>query len=221
MTRSSDLMFAMKRGLFITFEGPDGAGKSTQIENLRRYLDELGLESVFTREPGGTELGEKIRDILLDPANKGMESRAEALLYSASRAELVEKVIMPALEQDKVVVCDRYVDSSLAYQGYGRGLGALKIFNINQFATDDLDPALTIMMLLDPEQGRARLDQNNLDRLESEDLEFRQKVLEGFAEIAEEYAYRMKVIDATQSREEIWEQIKEAVDWKLKKRGLI
>ena len=211
----------MKRGLFITFEGPDGAGKSTQIENLRKYLDELGLESVFTREPGGTDIGEKVRNILLDPGNKGMGSKTEALLYSASRAELVEKVISPALEQDKVVVCDRYIDSSLAYQGYGRGLGALKVFGINQFATEDLMPALTIMMLLDPDQGRARLDPDDLDRLESEDLEFREKVLEGFANIAEEYAYRMKVIDAAKSREEIWEEIKEAVDWRLKKRGLI
>lgn len=211
----------MNKGLFITFEGPDGAGKSTQIENLRNYLDDLGMESVFTREPGGTELSEGIRDILLDPANKGMATRTEALLYAASRAELVEKVIAPALDQGKIVVCDRYIDSSLAYQGYGRELGALKVFSINQFATQDLMPTLTIMMLLDPESGRARLDQNNLDRLEGEDLEFHEKVLEGFAEVADEYAYRMKVIDATRSREEIWEEIKKAVDWRLKKRGLI
>ncbi len=211
----------MNRGLFITFEGPDGAGKSTQIENLRNYLDDLGLDSVFTREPGGTDLSENIRDILLDPANKGMTSRAEALLYAASRAELVEKVIQPALDQNKIVVCDRYIDSSLAYQGYGRELGALKVFGINQFATQDLMPALTIMLMLDPEKGRARLDQDNLDRLESEDLEFHQKVLQGFAYVAEEYAYRMKVVDAGMSREEIWDEIKPAVDWKLKKRGFI
>lgn len=211
----------MNKGLFITFEGPDGAGKSTQIENLRNYLDELGLESVFTREPGGTELSEKIRNMLLDPENEGMSSRAEALLYAASRAELVEKVIYPALDQEKIVVCDRYVDSSLAYQGYGRDLGALPVFDINRFATDSLDPTLTIMMMLEPEQGRARLDQNNLDRLESEDLEFHKKVLLGFAEIADEYRYRMKVIDASRSREEIWEEIKKAVDRRLRKRGLI
>ncbi len=212
----------MKRGLFITFEGPDGAGKSTQIENLRKYLDDLGFDdAIFTREPGGTELSEQIRDMLLDPANEGMTSRTEALLYSASRAELVEKVIQPALDQNKIVVCDRYIDSSLAYQGAGRGLGMRTVLSINQFATRDLMPALTIMLMLEPEEGRARLDQDNLDRLESEDLDFRQKVLEGFAETAEEYSFRMKVIDATLSREEIWEQIKEAVDWKLKKRGFI
>ena len=167
----------MKRGLFITFEGPDGAGKSTQIENLKNYLDELGLESVFTREPGGTELSENIRDILLDPANKGMASRTEALLYAASRAELVEKVIQPALDEDKVVVCDRYIDSSLAYQGYGRDLGMLPVLGLSQFATQDLMPALTIMLMLTPEEARARLDENNLDRLESEDIDFRQRVL--------------------------------------------
>lgn len=211
----------MKRGLFITFEGPDGAGKSTQIENLKNYLDELGLESVFTREPGGTELSENIRDILLDPANKGMASRTEALLYAASRAELVEKVIQPALDEDKVVVCDRYIDSSLAYQGYGRDLGMLPVLGLSQFATQDLMPALTIMLMLTPEEARARLDENNLDRLESEDIDFRQRVLKGFAVISDEYRFRMKVIDATLSREEIWEEIKEAVDWKLKKRGLI
>ena len=211
----------MKRGLFITFEGPDGAGKSTQIENLKNYLDELGLESVFTREPGGTELSENIREILLDPANKGMASRTEALLYAASRAELVEKVIQPALDEDKVVVCDRYIDSSLAYQGYGRDLGMLPVLGLSQFATQDLMPALTIMLMLTPEEARARLDENNLDRLESEDIDFRQRVLKGFAEISDEYRFRMKVIDATLSREEIWEEIKEAVDWKLKKRGLI
>jgi dTMP kinase len=150
-----------------------------------------------------------------------MSGRAEALLYAASRAELVNKVIQPALDQDRIVICDRYIDSSLAYQGYGRDLGALKILALNQFATEDLEPTLTIMMLLSPEEGRARLDQNNLDRLESEDIEFHEKVLEGFAEIADEYSYRMKVVDASMSREEIWQQIKEAVDWRLKKRGLI
>lgn len=211
----------MKRGLFITFEGPDGAGKSTQIENLRAYLDDLGLETIFTREPGGTELSEKIRDMLLDPENKGMASRAEALLYAASRAELVEKVIQPALDQDKVVVCDRYIDSSLAYQGFGRELGMLPVFGLSQFATEDLMPALTIMLMLEPEEARARLDQDNLDRLESEDLDFRLRVLDGFAEVAEEYKYRMKVIDATMTREEIWDEIKQAVDWKLRKRGFI
>jgi len=211
----------MKRGLFITFEGPDGAGKSTQIENLRNYLEELGLDAVFTREPGGTELSERIRDMLLDPDNKGMASRTEALLYAASRAELVEKVIQPALDEDKIVVWDRYIDSSLAYQGYGRELGMIPVLSLSQFATQDLMPALTIMLMLEPEEGRARLDQDNLDRLESEDLEFRQKVLEGFAEIADEYSFRMKAIDATLSIEEIWEEIKKAVDWKLKKRGFI
>ncbi len=209
----------MKKGYFISFEGPDGAGKSTQIEYLKEYLDERGLESVITREPGGTQISEKIRDMLLDKENADMTARTEALLYSASRAQLVEKVIQPAIDSGKIVVCDRYFDSSIAYQGFGRGLGP-KIAEINKFAVNELEPDLTFLLMIDPEDVKDRLDQENLDRLESEDLEFKRKVLEGFESVAEEYRFRVRVIDATLPREEIRDRIIKEVEWHFKKRGI-
>ena len=209
----------MKKGYFISFEGPDGAGKSTQIEYLKEYLDERGLESVITREPGGTQISEKIRDMLLDKENADMTARTEALLYSASRAQLVEKVIQPAIDSGKIVVCDRYFDSSIAYQGFGRSLGP-KIAEINKFAVNELEPDLTFLLMIDPEDVKERLDQENLDRLESEDLEFKRKVLEGFESVAEEYRFRVRVIDATLPREEIRDRIIKEVEWHFKKRGI-
>ena len=162
----------MKRGYFITFEGPDGAGKSTQIEYLKEYLEDRGLEYLFTREPGGTRISEKIRDMLLDKENCDLTARTEALLYAASRAQLVEDVIQPALNEGKIVVSDRYIDSSIAYQGFGRDLGE-KVTEINKFAVNDLEPDLTFLLMISPDDVKARLDQQNLDRLESEDFDFK------------------------------------------------
>ncbi|MBR3147510.1 MAG: dTMP kinase [Eubacterium sp.] len=209
----------MNRGYFITFEGPDGAGKSTQIEYLKEYLDQRGLDSVFTREPGGTRISEQIRDMLLDKENTDMSARTEALLYAASRAQLVEKVIQPALDQGKIVVSDRYFDSSIAYQGFGRDLGP-KVLQVNKFAVKDLEPDLTFLMMISPDDVRSRLDQENLDRLESEDLEFKKKVLEGFESVAEEFRFRVRVIDATLSKEEIRDKIIQEIEWHFKKRGI-
>lgn len=209
----------MKKGYFITFEGPDGAGKSTQIDYLKEYLDEKGYESLFTREPGGTRLSEKIREMLLDKENTDMTSRAEAFLYAASRAQLVEEVIEPALEQGKIVVSDRYIDSSIAYQGFGRDLGP-KIAEINKFGVKGLEPDLTFLLMLDPEDSRSRLNEDNLDRLESEDIEFKKKVLEGFVSVSEEYRFRTKVIDASLPKEEIRDEIIKTIEWHFKKRGI-
>lgn len=209
----------MNKGFFISFEGPDGAGKSTQIEYLKEYLDQRGLESVFTREPGGTRISEQIRDMLLDKENSDMSARTEALLYAASRAQLVEKVIDPALKQGKIVVSDRFIDSSIAYQGFGRDLG-IKVFEVNKFAVNELEPDLTFLMMISPDDVRDRLDQNNLDRLESEDIEFKKKVLEGFESVAEEFRFRVRVIDATLSKEEIRDKIIKEVEWHFKKRGI-
>lgn len=208
----------MKQGYFITFEGPDGAGKSTQIEYLKEYFDKRGLETLFTREPGGTRLSEEIREMLLDKENTDMTARAEALLYAASRAQLVETVIQPALFEGKIVVCDRYIDSSIAYQGFGRDLGP-KIAEINKFGVNGLEPDLTFLMMIDPENVKERLDQENLDRLESEDLEFKKKVLEGFVSVSEEYRFRVRTIDATKSKEEIRDYIQKEIEWHLNKRG--
>jgi len=208
----------MKRGYFITFEGPDGAGKSTQIEYLKEYFEKRGFETLFTREPGGTRLSEEIREMLLNKENTDMTARAEALLYAASRAQLVETVIQPALDEGKIVVCDRYIDSSIAYQGFGRDLGP-KIAEINKFGVNSLEPDLTFLMMIDPEAVKSRLDQENLDRLESEDLEFKKKVLEGFVSVSEEYRFRVRTIDATKSKEEIREEIQKEIEWHLNKRG--
>ena len=208
----------MKKGYFITFEGPDGAGKSTQIEYLKEYFEKRGFETLFTREPGGTRLSEEIRDMLLNKENTDMTARAEALLYAASRAQLVETVIQPAIDEGKIVVCDRYIDSSIAYQGFGRDLGP-KVAEINKFGVNSLEPDLTFLMMIDPETVKSRFDQENLDRLESEDLEFKKKVLEGFVSVSEEYRFRVRTIDATKSKEEIREEIQKEIEWHLNKRG--
>jgi len=209
----------MKRGYFITFEGPDGAGKSTQIEYLKEYLEDRGLEYLFTREPGGTRISEKIRDMLLDKENCDLTARTEALLYAASRAQLVEDVIQPALNEGKIVVSDRYIDSSIAYQGFGRDLGE-KVTEINKFAVNDLEPDLTFLLMISPDDVKARLNQQNLDRLESEDFDFKKKVLEGFESVAEEFRFRVRVIDATLSKEEIRDRIIKEIEWHFNKRGI-
>ena len=208
----------MDKGYFITFEGPDGAGKSTQIEYLREYLEERGFETLFTREPGGTRISEQIRDMLLSKENSDMTARTEALLYAASRAQLVETVIQPAINEGKIVVCDRYIDSSIAYQGFGRDLGS-RIYDINKFGVNGLEPDLTFLMMIEPDDVKDRLDQDHLDRLESEDMEFKEKVLEGFESVAEEFRFRVRPVDATLPKEEIRDQIQKEVESHLKKRG--
>ena len=209
----------MKLGYFITFEGPDGAGKSTQIEYLRQYFEERGYETIFTREPGGTRISEQIREMLLSKENSDMTSRTEALLYAASRAQLVEEVIEPALRQGKIVISDRYIDSSIAYQGFGRDLGP-EVAEINKFGVKGLEPDLTFLMMLDPEKSKERLNEQELDRLESEDIEFKKRVIQGFQSVSEEYRFRVKVIDASLPKEEIRDEIRDTVEWHLKKRGL-
>ena len=197
----------MSKGLFITVEGPDGAGKSTQIERIKAFFDELGLKTLFTREPGGTKISEKLREIILDNGNSEMAPGTEALLYAASRAQLVEEVIKPALMDGTNVICDRYIDSSIAYQGFGRELGADRIMAVNEFAAGGLMPDLTILLLLDPESGRKRLDETSLDRLESEKLDFHKKVYEGYQYLAEKYPERVKAIDAKEDIDVISEEI--------------
>ena len=170
------------RGIFITVEGGDGAGKSTQLANIKAYMEERGISAVFTREPGGTEIAEKIREIILDPANEGMEDLTEALLYAASRAEHVRKIIAPALEDGLTVVCDRYVDSSIAYQGYGRGLGEV-VEMINAPAINGYIPDLTIFLDLDPEVAMNRISNRGHDRLETEGSSFHERVHQGYLDM--------------------------------------
>ena len=207
-------------GLFISLEGPDGSGKSTQTEYLREYFQELSLDCIFTREPGGTEIGEKTRQIILDRENSKMADMTEALLYAASRAQHVEEKILPALEAGKVVVCDRYVDSSIAYQGYGRHMGK-QIEEINSYAICGCIPDLTILISVNPRVGRKRIAAGERDRLESEKLKFHQDVYQGYLELAEREPDRIKVVDGTRDREAIRDEIRQYVEQVLRSKGLL
>ena len=201
------------KGLFISIEGPDGSGKSTQIENIKRYFHDKGREIVFTREPGGTAIGERIRSIILDNNCREMDFMTEAMLYAASRAQHVAQVIRPALEEGKTVICDRFVDSSIAYQGYGRGLGeSVKI--INKFAIGDCIPDVTFLLKLSPDIGKTRIETNrgDKDRLEHEKLSFHMEVYRGYLALEAENPDRIVGIDATRSIEEIKADIYSRLD---------
>ena len=207
----------MNMGLFITLEGPDGSVKSTQIGYLKDFSEANNIECIFTREPGGTHIGEKLRNIILDNENSEMCDMTEALLYAASRAQHVEEVIKPALKEGKVVVCDRFIDSSIAYQGYGRCLGDL-VRVINEYAVGDCMPDITFLMKLSPAIGRSRIDTNDLDRLEQEKLEFHNKVYEGYLKIAEHYRERFVCVDAQRDKEAVRDDIIAAVEKAIKAR---
>jgi dTMP kinase len=194
------------RGLLITFEGPEGSGKTTLIEGIADELARRGCESLQIREPGGTPIGERIRSVLLDHSSRGMCPETELLLMEASRAQLVREKIQPALEAGLIVLCDRYADASTAYQGFGRGLGEKLVERFNRFATGGLQPDLTFLCLLPPAEGRARLKQRKTDRLDREDLEFHERVYEGYQALAASGQPRMVVLDASRSPEEMREE---------------
>ncbi len=209
----------MKKGLFISFEGPDGSGKSTQIEYLKEYFNINGIDTVFTREPGGTAIGEKLRQIILDKDNAEICAMTEALLYAASRAQHVDELIRPSLDQGKIVVCDRFIDSSIAYQGYGRNLGdGVRI--MNELAIKGCMPDLTFFLDLDPAVGKSRISTAIQDRLESETLDFHQSVYRGYKDMAEYYSERFVTIDASKTKEEMKETIISKIKEALKDRGI-
>lgn len=196
----------MKKGLFISIEGPDGSGKSTQIRKLKEFLEEQGKEAILTREPGGTEISEKIRAIILDKNNIEMDDMTEALLYAASRAQHVAQVIKPALSEGKTVICDRFVDSSIAYQGYGRHLGdCVRI--INEFAVAGCMPDITFFLKIDPSIGKNRIKEEMQDRLELEKITFHNEVFQGYLALEEKYKERIIGIDASRSIQEISDDI--------------
>lgn len=202
-------------GLFITFEGPEGAGKSTQLARLVQALQGRGLSVTVTREPGGTPLGTRVREVLLDPA-LDMHPLPEFLLYSASRAQLVQDVIRPALSRGEVVVCDRYFDSSLAYQGAGRGLPLELLRGITQEVTGGLIPDLTLLLDLDPEIGLERAAaRGQPDRLERADLAFHQRVRQGFLQLARQEPERFVVLEAASTVDALQEQVWAAVQERL------
>lgn len=196
------------KGLFISMEGPDGSGKSTQIDLLKKYFNDKGIECIITREPGGTNISEKVRGIILDKNNSEMDYMTELLLYASARAQLVAEVIIPALNEGKCVISDRFVDSSAVYQGIARGLGIETVYEVNKYATRGRFPDKTFLLDLPAEAGIARKKkQAELDRLESEKLEFHQRVAEGYREMAARYPERIVKLDATKTVEEIHEAI--------------
>ena len=188
----------MSKGIFITMEGPDGSGKSTQIELLRAYLEEEGYDVLITREPGGTRISEAIREIILNKEYAEMSPVTEMLLYASARAQLINEVMGPALESGKAVISDRFVDSSLVYQGIARGLGVENVYNINLQAIGKYMPDVTFLLDLPADIGIARKkDQKELDRMEMESLQFHRDVAEGYRSLAERFPDRIEKIDAT------------------------
>ncbi len=204
------------KGLFITFEGGEGCGKSTQIALLHAHLESQGYEVVATREPGGTPLAEAIRQLLLDPANDMLCAEAELLLYEASRAQHVAERILPSLEAGKIVLSDRFYDSTTAYQGAGRRLSGDKLNMLHGIATKGLTPCLTIVIDIPVEVGLARATKNGSDRIEKERLDFHERVRAGFLQIAREEPERVKLVDGMRSVDEVASEIRGYVDAALK-----
>ncbi|GLH63913.1 dTMP kinase [Parageobacillus sp. G301] len=195
------------KGRFFSFEGPDGAGKTTMITKLESFLREKGFDVLSTREPGGVRIAEEIRSIILNPKHTEMDGRTEALLYAAARRQHLLEKIIPAIKAGKIVLCDRFVDSSLAYQGFARGLGVDEILQINQFAIDGYFPSLTIYFDIDPKIGLERIQKNKqreINRLDMESLSFHYKVREGYLKIAERFSDRVIVIDASKPVDEVF-----------------
>ena len=198
---------------FITLEGPEGGGKTLQARRLASHLESLGHEVVLTREPGGTGIGDQIRKVLTLLDNTAMDAHTEFLLFSASRAQLVNELIRPQLELDKIVVCDRFYDSSLAYQGFGQGLDLDMLRQVTEFATGGLVPDLTLLLDLDVGHGlRRRESGGNWNRLDAYDVAFHQRVREGYLQLAQQDSDRWVVIDAELEIDQVETAIRKAVD---------
>ena len=203
----------MVGNLFITFEGPDGAGKTTVLKAIIERLEKHNVEFLATREPGGIHIAEKIREIILNPTHKEMDPHTEALLYASARSQHFYEKVIPALEAGKHVLCDRFIDSSLAYQGFARGLGMEEVLSINEFAIGKRMPDLTILFDLAPEVGLARIQANRtneVNRLDEESLAFHKKVYEGYSEVVKCYPDRIQKVDASKPLEVVIEDV-----WKI------
>jgi len=197
-------------GFFITIEGPEGAGKTTVMKDVAEALQSEGYEIVSTREPGGIRISERIREVILDNELIEMDARTEALLYAAARRQHLVEKIEPALSEGKIVLCDRFVDASLAYQGHARGLGIDEVLSINEFAIGNLMPDLTLLFDVDPQIGLSRIaqhDNRELNRLDVESLGFHKAVREGYQEVIKRYPNRIHVIDASKSQEEVTKEV--------------
>ena len=209
------------KGIFITFEGIDGSGKTTQIELLNSFLKQSGFDVVLTREPGGTDIGDKIRKILLDSKNIQMSYRAETLLFLASRAELVSKVIQPSLNQGKIIICDRFFDSTIAYQGIARQLGAEKILDMSLWATENIIPDLTFLLSIDVWEceNRIKNGKKKKDRIEKEEVDFKSKIQEGYMQLAGKNKERFVIVDGCLDIESVFAVVKSNTLRVLKSKG--
>lgn len=204
--------------LFITLEGPEGSGKTSAIKIVKERLESLGYQIEMTREPGGTPISEQIREVILDKRNTLMDPRTEALLYAASRRQHLVEKIWPSLKEGKIVFCDRYLDSSLAYQGYARGLGIDEILKVNDYATEGTFPDITLLFDIDPELGLERINKNKdreVNRLDVEKLSFHKKVREGYLLLSKKFPERYIIVDASKPLEEVANQVFEEIIKKL------
>jgi len=203
-------------GIFITFEGVEGSGKSTQAARLFAYLEENGHDALLIREPGSTKIGEQIRGVLLDSNNKAMDDYAESCLYAAARSQLVHEIIKPAIAQGKIIICDRFVDSSLAYQAMARGLGFDMVYNLNQPAVAGAMPHVTVLVDITPEQGlKRRQNSGEMNRLDNEKLAFHKKVYEGYHALSARFRDRYLIIDGSPNEEAVFQQLIKALQQKL------
>lgn len=209
----------MNKGIFITIEGGEGAGKTTLIEHLVHTMQQRGKAVITTREPGGIPIAEQIRSVILDRSHTGMDARTEALLYAAARRQHLVEKIMPALANGQIVICDRFVDSSLAYQGHARGLGMDEVWSINRFAVDGAMPQLTIYMDIDPQVGLARIrsaGEREVNRLDLESLAFHQLVREGYQKLLEQFPERIVRVDAGKAANVVREEVILTIDRRFK-----
>ena len=209
------------RGVLITFEGVEGSGKSTQAERLYNWLQAKGVPSMLSREPGGTAIGEQVRDILLDPENRAMDGLTELFLYLASRNQHVREKVRPALDKGMVVILDRYLDSSTAYQGFGRGLGERPVSRLNKLAIAGLRPHLTVLVDVPVKVGQVRKESTRLDRLERERVEFHESVREGYLRIARRARGRFRILDGRRPAEELERAVQSLVKQLLSRKGIL
>lgn len=206
--------------MFITFEGGEGSGKTTCIKRIVEILEEEGNSIVLTREPGGTPISEEIRNVILDKKNTDMDPRTEALLYAAARRQHIVQKILPSLKEGKIVISDRFLDSSLAYQGGARGLGIEEIYRVNQYATEGLEPDITFFFDIDPEEGLRRIASNagrEVNRLDVEKLAFHQTVRGAFQELAKRFPKRFVVIDASQKPDDVFNAVLKEIHQRIRK----
>lgn len=207
------------KGYLITFEGPEGSGKTTVMRKLADHLEEQGYKVIKTREPGGTVISEKIRDIILDINHVEMNPETEALLYAASRTQHIAEVIKPNIEKGCIVLCDRYLDSSLVYQGYARGLGIDKVLDMNKYAVQNALPDLTVFFDIKPRIGLNRIKQNHRvqDRLDLEQISFHEKVYNGYMEICKRFKDRIEIVDAEKDQDTVYNSVLELISKFLEK----